>query len=154
MSSEELCLAGVKSGKVRDDEMTASSIHPHSNYAPHEGRLDGESGRYWLPHPSKYWTPGEWLQVDLRTPTTVTGVVTQGAAGLWVTSFKISFGNSTNQLQVIQDVDGNDMIFQGNTDSDTHVQNIFPNPIKAKYFRLIVVTFNRGIVLRLDYLTC
>ncbi|CAK8671066.1 unnamed protein product [Clavelina lepadiformis] len=148
---DEVCLAGVKSGKVRDDEMTASSIN-NQDFPAHEGRLNG--GRYWYPHLSKFQTPGEWLQVDFRTPTTVTGVVTQGSSSYWVTSFKTSFGNSTNQLQAIQDVDGNDMIFQGNTDSDTHVQNVFPNPIKAKYFRLIVVTFNRGIVLRLDYLTC
>ncbi|XP_076820318.1 retinoschisin-like [Clavelina lepadiformis] len=149
---EEVCLAGVKSGKVRDDEMTASSIHTQSNYAAHEGRLDGE--RFWPPHSSKQQTPGEWLQVDLRTPTTVTGVVTQGGGAWWVTSFKILFGNSTNHLQVIQDVDGNDMIFQGNTDRTTHVQNLFPNPIKARLFRLIIVTFNVGISLRLDYLTC
>ncbi|CAK8671088.1 unnamed protein product [Clavelina lepadiformis] len=54
-------------------------------------------------------TPGEWLQADLRTPTTVTGVVTQGSVGWRVTSFKISFGDSNNHLQVIQDVDGNDI---------------------------------------------
>ncbi|XP_076819656.1 retinoschisin-like [Clavelina lepadiformis] len=148
---EEVCLAGVKSGKVRDDEMTASSIHPQP-YAAHEGRLDGET--YWVPHPSKDRTPGEWLQVDLRTPTTVTGVVTQGNFGYWVTSFKISFGNSTNQLQTIQDVDGNDMIFQGKTDSYTPMQNLFPNPIKARLFRLIAVTFHGIIALRLDYLIC
>ncbi|XP_076820978.1 lactadherin-like [Clavelina lepadiformis] len=143
---EEVCLVGVKSGKVRDDEMTASSTHSNEAYAAHRGRLDGRS--YWVPHSSKYHSPGEWLQVDLRTPTTVTGVVTQGGGAWWMTSFKISFGNSTNQLQVIQDVDGNDMVFLGNTDSDTHVQNIFPTPIKARYFRLIAVTFNVGIVVQ------
>ncbi|CAK8671089.1 unnamed protein product [Clavelina lepadiformis] len=149
---EEVCLAGVKSGKVQDDEMTASSINSHPNHVAHGGRLDGE--KVWFPHSSKYQTPGEWLQVDLRTPTRVTGVVTQGSSSYWVTSFKISFGNSTNHLQVIQDVDGNDMIFQGNTDSTNHVQNIFPNPIKARHFRLTAVTFRRGIFLRLDYLIC
>ncbi|CAK8671090.1 unnamed protein product [Clavelina lepadiformis] len=192
---EELCLAGVKSGKVRDDEMNTSSIHPRSNYAPHEARLDGELGRYWLPHPSKYLTgvvtqggcgyrvtsfktpfgnstnqlqaiqdvhgndmvrtPGEWLQADLRTPTTVTGVVTQRSVGWRVTSFKISFGDSNNHLQVIQDVDGNDMIFQDKTeDTDNHVQNIFSIPIRARLFRLIAVTYYARSGLRLDYVTC
>ncbi|CAK8671068.1 unnamed protein product [Clavelina lepadiformis] len=148
---EELCLAGVKSGKVRDDEMTASSINKQ-DYSAHEGRLDGE--RFWAPQSSKYQTPGEWLQVDFRTPTKMTGVVTQGGGGSWVTKFKTSFGNSTNQLQVIEDVDGNDMIFQGNTDGTNHVQNISPNPIRATYFKIIIVNFHGGIVLRLDYLTC
>ncbi|CAK8671067.1 unnamed protein product [Clavelina lepadiformis] len=153
---DEFCLAGVKSGKVRDDEMDASSKWAQAEGA-HAGRLDG--GARWAPHPSKQ-QPGEWLQVDLRTPTRVTGVVTQGRGviqgerGWRVTSFKISFGDSINQLQVIQDVDGNDMIFQGNSDGISRVENIFPNPIRARYFRLTVVTFNHGINLRLDYLTC
>ncbi|XP_076820973.1 EGF-like repeat and discoidin I-like domain-containing protein 3 [Clavelina lepadiformis] len=203
---KEVCLAGVKRGKVRDDEMTASSIRSHA-FTPH-GRLD--KGRYWIPYSSKQRTPGEWLQVDLRTPTTVTGVVTQGGGawrmtsfkisfgdtnnqlqaiqdvhgndmirtpGEWhqadlrtpttvtgvvtqgsvgwrVTSFKISFGDSNNHLQVIQDVDGNDMIFQDNTeDTDNHVQNIFSTPIRARFIRLIAVTYYARSGLRLDYLT-
>ncbi|XP_076820484.1 lactadherin-like isoform X1 [Clavelina lepadiformis] len=149
---EEMCSVGVKSGTVRDEDMTASSNYWDRRYISYAGRLDGD--KFWHPDASKYQSPGEWLQVDLRTPTTVTGIVTQGASGYWMTSFKVSLGNSTDQLQVIQDVDGNDVIFQGNTDHNTHVQNMFPNPIKARYFRLIVVTFHRYIGLRLEYLTC
>ncbi|CAK8671091.1 unnamed protein product [Clavelina lepadiformis] len=100
-------------------------------------------------------TPDKWLQVDLRTPTTVTGVVTQGSVGWRVTSFKISFGDSNNHLQVILDVDGNDMIFQDNTeDTDNHVQNIFSIPIRARFFRLIAVTYYARSDSRLDYVTC
>ncbi|CAK8671086.1 unnamed protein product [Clavelina lepadiformis] len=135
---KEFCLAGVKSGKVRDDEMTASSINNQS-YAAHEGRLDG--GRYWYPHLFNFQTPGEWLQVDLRTPTTVTGVVTQGG------------GDFPRQLRWYQS-SGKCARFDLNTDSTNHVQNLFPNPIRAKYFTLIAVTFHVGIDLRLDYLTC
>ncbi|XP_076819962.1 lactadherin-like [Clavelina lepadiformis] len=152
---EKFCFAGVKSGKVRDDEMTASSFYDQ-NMAASEGRLDssGRIGNFWTPYHSRWETPGEWLQVDLRTPARVTGVVTQGGASWWVKSFKISFGNSTEQLQVIQDVDGNDVIFPGNTDLNSHVQNMFPKPIEARYFRLIVLTFRAVIELRLEYLTC
>ncbi|XP_076820965.1 neuropilin-2-like [Clavelina lepadiformis] len=75
---EDTCLVGVKSGKVRDDEMTASSFYLQI-YAAHQGRLDGDG--FWHPDVSKYESPGEWLQVDLRGPTTVTGVVTQGSGG-------------------------------------------------------------------------
>lgn len=57
-------------------------------------------------------SPGEWLQVDLKTPTTVTGVVTQGRpdSSKWVTSFKVAFGNFTDHLKMIQDFDEEDVV--------------------------------------------
>ena len=58
---------------------------------------------------------GEWIQVDLRNPTRVVAVVTQGLnyPGIvrhWVTSYKISYGNSTTSLQVIQNESGSDLV--------------------------------------------
>lgn len=53
----ELCLVGVKSGAVRDRDMTASSVY--SLYHAHEGRLDRTD-------PSKSWIPA--IQ-KLRKPT-------------------------------------------------------------------------------------
>ena len=58
---------------------------------------------------------GEWIQVDLRNPTQVFAVVTQGInhpgiADVWVTSYKISYGNSTTSLQVIQNENGSDLV--------------------------------------------
>ena len=56
---------------------------------------------------------GEWIQVDLKTPKRVVAVVTQGfnspmKLNEWVTSYKISYGNNTNSMQVIQNEQGND----------------------------------------------
>ena len=58
---------------------------------------------------------GEWIQVDLRNPTRVVAVVTQGFnyPGIvrnWVTSYKISYGNSTTSLQVVQNESGSDLV--------------------------------------------
>ena len=57
----------------------------------------------------------EWIQVDLRNPTRVVAVVTQGInydgnEQEWVTSYKISYGNSTTSLQVIQNESGSDLV--------------------------------------------
>ncbi|CAK8684341.1 unnamed protein product [Clavelina lepadiformis] len=154
---QDLCLVGVKSGKVEDEDMTALSIFD-DYYAAHEGRLDRTDGggNCWQPPASAWRSPGEWLQVDLKTPTTMTGVVTQGRpdSSKWVTSFKIAFGNFTDHLKMIQDFDEEDVIFRGNRDRSSHVVNMFPNPVTARYFRLIVQTFHDFIALRLDYLTC
>ena len=44
------CFAGVKSGKIKDPQMTASSQLQHTpGYEPHQARLDGPRG----------WTPEE-----------------------------------------------------------------------------------------------
>ena len=58
---------------------------------------------------------GEWIQVDLRNPTRVVAVVTQGLNWItsydeWVTSYKISYGNTTTFLQVIQNESGSDLV--------------------------------------------
>ena len=58
---------------------------------------------------------GEWIQVNLRNPTRVVAVVTQGlnypgSRQYWVTSYKISYGNSTTPLQIIQTESGSDLV--------------------------------------------
>ena len=68
---------------------------------------------------------GEWLQVDLRSPTLVTGIITQGS-GLyneWVKSFTIASGNSTSSLTTIQNKNG-DKVFCFKKNEDKTVDNI------------------------------
>ena len=51
-----------------------------------------------------------WLQVDLRNETKVIAIVTQGWNSHYVKSYKISFGNTTDTLQFIQNDEGNDIV--------------------------------------------
>ena len=72
-------------------------------------------------------SPGEWIQVDLRKPTRVVAVVTQGRNSpdwndQWVTSYKISFGNSSNTMQIIQSTRGVDLVSKSE----------LPNNVKIK----------------------
>ena len=55
---------------------------------------------------------GEWLQVDLTTPTKVTGVITHGGRdfGQWITSYKVAYGNATCCLTTIKDGNGRNMV--------------------------------------------
>ena len=55
--------------------------------------------------------------MDLRKPTRVVAVVTQGRHGpyiyaysQWVTGYKISYSNNTNSFQAIQNSDGSDLV--------------------------------------------
>ena len=55
---------------------------------------------------------GAWIQVDMKTPTTLTGVVTQGRHNntQWVTRYKMSFGSSLDELEFIKNDAGNDVV--------------------------------------------
>ncbi|CAK8677449.1 unnamed protein product [Clavelina lepadiformis] len=148
----EVCPLGIKSGRVQDADMTSSSMWS-STYSAHQGRLDGSG--VWIASSTNN-KRGAWIQVDMKVNTTLTGVVTQGrpSTNQWVTRYKISFRNFPDELEFIQDDDGNDMIFEGNTDKDSHVLNIFPQPITARYVRFVVWNFKSHISMRIEYVTC
>ena len=60
-------------------------------------------------------TPGEWLQVDFLQPKYLTAIVTQGRfdvnSGMqYATTFKISYGNSTNLMLMIRDEHGDEKV--------------------------------------------
>ena len=60
-------------------------------------------------------TPGEWLQVDFLRPKYLTAIVTQGRFDVdfgmqYATSFKISYGNSTDQMLIIRDENGQEKV--------------------------------------------
>ncbi|XP_076824810.1 lactadherin-like [Clavelina lepadiformis] len=152
------CTVGLKDGRVRDEDITASSVHGVGREA-FRARLDNTFGSAatdigaWN---AKSPQTSAWIQVDLKVPTTLTGVITQGRPSgndYWVTSYKISYGNSTSNMQTIQRI-GRNLIFQGNRNHDNKVTNIFPSPVVARYIRLIVVTYNTHANLRMEYLTC
>ena len=71
-----------------------------------------KSRKFWFAFCRISDNVGQWIQVDLKTPTYVTGVATQGRYNYpqWVTSYKISYGNSPNALQNIQDRNGRDLV--------------------------------------------
>ena len=55
---------------------------------------------------------GEWIQVDFEAATFVTGVITQGRgdAVQYVSSYKIAYGNTTNNIQEIIGENGDPIV--------------------------------------------
>ena len=47
-----------------------------------------------------------WIEVDLMTPKTLTGILIQGDSTEWVTSLQIKTGNKSAALQYITDDNG------------------------------------------------
>ena len=54
---------------------------------------------------------GQWLQVYLSEPTTVTGVITQGRYhDQWITTYMMQYGNDTTALLNVEDEQGQTMV--------------------------------------------
>jgi len=84
---------GIEDGRIPDGALTASTIYG-SVCAAKLARLNlaagsGKAGS-WC---TKKNDVNQWLQIDLRTPTTVTKVATQGRqdASQWITSYSLSY---------------------------------------------------------------
>ncbi|XP_078485282.1 lactadherin-like [Ciona intestinalis] len=175
------CSVGMKDRRVRDEDIASATHESQINtyYHPKNARLDNVQTAHqigaWASGNREYSelglvtahnninnifvvTAGNWIQVDLKSPTLLTGVVTQGRPGgrymQWVRSYKIAYGINQTSFQTIQNSDGTDVIFQGNTDINTKVTNMFPAPIIARYVRLIHITYHDWATIRLEYLTC
>lgn len=157
--NQKLCLAGLKSGYIRDSQLSSSGSFDNKiiNTAQH-ARLDSVKGAgAWSPadhNPSTY----KWIQVDFRQPRQVFGVVTQGRAtgsNHYVTAFKVQYGNSPNmqQMRYISDRTGQPMLFHGNTDRYQWKTNLFPNPVHARFVRIVPTLWHTHPDLRFDLVT-
>ena len=84
---------GMKSGKIPDSSITATTIYSQS-YTPERARLDtmksGSLFGAWIP---KTQDMGQWIQVDLGKYTKITAIATQGRqdSAQWVKSYSISY---------------------------------------------------------------
>ncbi|XP_076817336.1 EGF-like repeat and discoidin I-like domain-containing protein 3 isoform X1 [Clavelina lepadiformis] len=146
-----LCVhtVGMEDGRVENGDITASRS---SNYPSYRARLHNSYG--WEIYSANIY---DWLQVDLKKNTTVVAVASQGSASgsYYVRSYKIAYGFAPNALQIIKDSNGEDMIFQGNSNHNTVVRNNFPSPVTARYFRILLQSWNGNYGgLRLEYYSC
>lgn len=165
---ELFCPLGMKSGAIQDSQLTDSS-HRHHYKKPSlwsssaDARLDQihTKDRFggWHPASNAGGYFKQWIQVDLLEATNVTGIVTQGRAlgdkyDQWAASYKIHYGDDVENLRPILNENGDHMIFPGNFDRDTKKMNFFPVPITARYVRVMVWSFHRVPVLRVELLGC
>jgi len=82
---------------------------------------------------------GQWMQFDLNEQQVISGVVTQGrrAAWQWVTSFQVSVSNDGSSWTKIDC----GMTFEGNSDMETQIFTYFSSPVKARYVRILPVSW-------------
>merc|ERR1712072_1576983 len=73
----------------------------------------------------------------------------------WVESYTILYKRSERSAwQVIKDDDGTDLIFSGNTNQRDMKTNVFPQPIEARFVRIVVQSYHLHLTLRVELLGC
>uniref|UniRef100_A0A1A8J7C3 Milk fat globule-EGF factor 8 protein n=1 Tax=Nothobranchius kuhntae TaxID=321403 RepID=A0A1A8J7C3_NOTKU len=153
---------GMKSRLISDEHLTASSTFrtwgiDTFTWHPQFARLD-KAGK------TNAWSPAqnnrsEWIQVDLGKTKRLTGIITQGAKDFgvvqFVSEFKVAYSDNGEVWSMVKDENsGEDKLFQGNTDNNTHKKNIFEAPFYARFVRVVPWEWHERITLRMELLGC
>ncbi|XP_074857450.1 neuropilin-2 isoform X2 [Carettochelys insculpta] len=146
---------GMESGRVSNEQISASSTYSDGRWTPQQSRLNSDDNG---------WTPNvdsnrEYLQVDLRFLTILTAIATQGAIsretqnGYYVRSYKLEV--STNGEDWMMYRHGkNHKVFQANTDVTEVVLNKIHTPVLTRFVRIRPQAWHNGIALRLELYGC
>ncbi|XP_007942330.1 adipocyte enhancer-binding protein 1 [Orycteropus afer afer] len=152
---------GMESHRIEDNQIRASSMLRHGLGAQ-RGRLNMQAG----PNEDDYYDGAwcaeddaqtQWIEVDTRRTTKITGVITQGRDSSihddFVTTFFVGFSNDS-QTWTMYSNGYEEMTFHGNVDKDTPVLSEFPEPVVARFIRIYPLTWNGSLCMRLEVLGC
>ncbi|XP_022805050.1 uncharacterized protein LOC111342257 [Stylophora pistillata] len=149
----------MESGVISDAQITASS-RMNNNSTPRQARLNFiEQGSKQGGWSSLVKDRNQWLQVDLGSYTTVTGVATQGRNSTklqqWITTFTLQFSFDGVIFQLYKEPGKmSAKLLHANQDSNTVVYNKLISPITARYIRLWPATWHNHISLRMELYGC
>ncbi|XP_035698111.1 uncharacterized protein LOC118431105 [Branchiostoma floridae] len=151
--SDEECRVkvGIESGFILDTQLSASSSHDNST-GPENARIGMPSA--WVPAEQN---KRQWFQVDFRKRRVLTGVTTQGLgnSNQWVTRYKLEHRkDDTADWTTVTEEDGQETIFEGNSDDSTPVTRYLSQRINTQFVRIRPERWHGGIALRLEILAC
>ncbi|KAK9969615.1 hypothetical protein ABG768_027774, partial [Culter alburnus] len=146
---------GMESGKISDDQISASSSFYDGRWSPRQARLNFEDNA---------WTPNEdsnkeYIQVDLHFLKVLTGISTQGAVSkethksYFVTTFKLEVSTNGEDWMIYR-YGKNHKVFHANADPSEVVLNRIPQPVLARFVRIRPQTWKNGIALRFELYGC
>ena len=91
-----------------------------------------------------------WIQANFNGEKTVSSITTQGRHDddHWVTSYTVTYADSSGNWHSVTDSSGNTLPFTANTDRNTAVTNSMPDGVVASNVRLWPVTWNGRVSMR------
>uniref|UniRef100_A0A8C7F0Y0 Neuropilin n=1 Tax=Oncorhynchus kisutch TaxID=8019 RepID=A0A8C7F0Y0_ONCKI len=134
---------GLESGKISDDQITASSSFYDNTWLPRQARLNNNNNA-WTPNED---SSKEFIQVDLHVLKVLTGI------SYYVITFKLEVSTNGEDWMVYR-YGKNHKVFHANTDSTEVVLNRIPLPVLARFVRVRPQTWKTGIALRLELYGC
>jgi len=154
--------AGIEDSRIIGwKRLNASSEYEgEGNYlAAHHGRLNFTDKAGWLMKLTKDgYSKGEWLQVDLLSDHKILAVATQGGynqPSYVKTYFIETQKDGQENWDKITDDSGDTKIFNGNVDGvNTVVKNYLPQPITARFVRIIPESWENAPFLRWELYLC
>lgn len=152
---------GMESHRIENDQLLTSSVYQH-RYSSHRARLniqasgddDDMNGGAWCGNPEE---KVHWIELDARTLTEFTGVITQGRddplESDYVSSYYVAFSNDSREWTVLDDGYA-EWLFFGNSDKNTPVLSQFMEPVVARYIRILPQSWNGTMCMRMEVLGC
>nr|XP_045582100.1 uncharacterized protein LOC123745535 [Procambarus clarkii] len=149
---------GMENYNITNEQITASSLNTPDD-KPYGARLHSDWA--WTAQPidefDKNAAKDEWLQVDLKEVKEVTGVVTQGHPYFeqFVETYAVQVSETGAVWEDVKEK-GESFAkqFTGNNDRSTPVTNLFPEPVYARYVRIVPIDFYSAISLRVELKGC
>ncbi|XP_056319147.1 inactive carboxypeptidase-like protein X2 isoform X2 [Danio aesculapii] len=152
---------GMESHRIDNDQLLTSSVFQH-RYGSHRARLniqasgddDDMNGGAWCGNPEE---KVHWIEVDARTLTEFTGVITQGRddplESDYVSTYYVAFSNDSREWTFLHDGYA-EWLFFGNSDKNTPVLSQFMEPVVARYIRILPQSWNGTMCMRMEILGC
>jgi hypothetical protein len=131
-------------------KFTSSSTYGNDKFGAGEcGRPRINARSAWC---AAQFKKNEWLQLDTGSVQNIQGIVTQGRrnADQWVTTYRVMVSDDDKEWRHVEC----GRIFDGNTDRETRVRNLFNQPVKARYVRILAETWNGWISMRAAVIMC
>nr|CAD7570854.1 unnamed protein product [Timema californicum] len=107
------------------------------------------------------WTAGDvnkdqYLQVDLGRAEPVYGVLVKGSpiSNEYVTSYKVLYSLDGHTYSYVFDKDKMPATFRGPTDNRQLIQQVFHEPVEARYIRFNPVTWHSAISMKVELIGC
>ncbi|XP_039286275.1 discoidin domain-containing receptor 2 [Nilaparvata lugens] len=152
---------GMESGRIPDDDITASSSFDSGNVGPRHARVRTEvGGGAWCPKMQVTAEPKEWLEVDLHSVRVITAVETQGRFGNgqgqeYAEAYLLEYWRPRLGKWVRYHDNKGQEVMTGNTNTYLEARQKLDPPIWASRVRFLPYSYHmRTVCMRVELYGC
>ncbi|XP_065221336.1 discoidin domain-containing receptor 2 isoform X2 [Planococcus citri] len=152
---------GMQSGKIKDEDISASSSFDSGNVGPQHGRIRTEShGGAWCPKQEATQEPKEWLEINLQQVHVISSVETQGRFGNgqgqeYAEAYQLEYWRpKLGKWKKYRNYKGEEVI-AGNENTYLEAKRHLDPPIWASRIRFVPYSYHRRTVcMRVEVYGC